>query len=79
MMKKLLLLFVVVVLLGCPGWLWLARAKVPETWQTLGIGDSIDAARAKVPELHVCRKDGGRGQWFHAGCHCWLVQQCGGG
>lgn len=65
-MKKLVLLLLAVVFIGCPSGLWLAKARVPQAWQTLRIGDTVAAVRAKVPELKACEKDGGLGLWYHA-------------
>ncbi|KKL18121.1 hypothetical protein LCGC14_2478690 [marine sediment metagenome] len=65
-MKKFVLIVPAVVFLGCPGWFWLAKARVPQAWQTLRIGDTVAAVSAKVPELKVSGKDGGSGLWYDA-------------
>ena len=44
----------------------LGPVPVPADWETLRIGDSIEQATQKVPELRPAPKDGGMNRWYRA-------------
>ena len=67
-MKKIALLVFGFALLGCLVFALMARAQPPKAWRSLRVGDTIQDAVAKVPELRPNGKDGGMNQWYSAGC-----------
>jgi hypothetical protein len=50
-MKRLSLAFLCIVLAAGAVAAWYARPPIPELWNSLQIGESIAAVRAKIPEL----------------------------
>ena len=44
--------------------IWLPRARPPETWSSLRVGDSLRVVLAKAPELQLDGKDGGLNTWY---------------